>query len=139
MTMTAVALPMCALALLATSPTGAQTSPEAPPAPPAQSQTQADSDPLAGFYDSTLRIEVQGYRALRFFAPDHTFRDRVRGKILTGSWSVEGDRICTQTLGGGKFCNLGLAKTVGETWLDKDPYTGNQVKFTLEAGRKADR
>ena len=28
---------------------------------------------------------------------------------------------------------------VGETWLDKDPYTGNDVKFTLIAGRKDDR
>ena len=101
--------------------------------------TQAESDPLAGFYGNTLRIEVEDYRGLRFFEPDHTYRDLVRGKTVRGSWTVEGDRICTQSSGAARFCNLGLGKTAGEMWLDRDPYTGNQVTFTLDAGRKADR
>ena len=117
----------------------AQPSAELPAAPQSQSGTPPESDPLAGYYANTLRIEVQDYRGLRFFEPDHTYRDRVRGKLIKGSWSVDGGRICTQSTGAAKFCNLGLGKTAGETWLDKDPYTGNEVKFTLEAGRKADR
>ncbi|MGZ3275419.1 MAG: hypothetical protein ACXU82_16160 [Caulobacteraceae bacterium] len=128
-----------ALVLSAASFAAAQPSPEVPTAPQPQSGAPPESDPLSGYYTNTLRIEVQDYRGLRFFEPDHTYRDRVRGRLLKGSWSVDGDRICTQSPGAAKFCNLGLGKAAGETWLDKDPYTGNEVKFTLEAGRKADR
>ncbi len=117
----------------------AQPSPEPPITPPSQSAASLQSDPLAGYYGNTLRIEVQDYRGLRFFEPDHTYRDRVSGKLIKGSWSIDGDRICTQSPGASKFCNLGLGRTGGETWIDKDPYTGNEVKFTLEAGRRADR
>ncbi len=118
-----------AAALVCAMPCTAQPSPN----------IQAEPDPLAGFYGNTLRIEVQDYRGFRFFEPDHTYHDLVRGNAVKGSWAVEGDRICTQSSGAARFCNLGLGKSVGETWLDKDPYTGNEVKFTLQAGRKADR
>jgi hypothetical protein len=118
-----------AVALMCASPCNAQPDPN----------IQAEPDPLAGFYSNTLRIEVQDYRALRFFEPDHTYHDLVRGKVVKGSWTVEGDHICTQQPGTARFCNLGLGKTAGEMWLDKDPYTGNEVRFALEAGRKADR
>jgi hypothetical protein len=117
------------VALTCASPCAAQTEPN----------IQAKPDPLAGFYGNTLRIEVQDYRGLRFFEPDHTYHDRVRGAVVKGSWTVDGDRICIQSPGAARFCNLGLGKKAGEMWVDKDPYTGNQVTFTLEAGRKADR
>ena len=99
----------------------------------------SDPDPLAGFYGNTLRIEVQDYRGLRFFEPDHTYHDRVRGQVFQGSWTVEGDRICTQSPGFNRFCNLGVGKTLGEKWLDRDPYTGNKVTFALTPGRQDDR
>lgn len=101
-------------------------------------QPQGQPDQLAGFYGNTLRIEAQGFRELRFFEPNHTFRNRVRNKVLTGTWSIEGDRICTQAAGAAKYCNLGLGKTPGEAWVDRDPYTGNEVRFALVEGRKAD-
>lgn len=107
----------------------------------AQTPTPAmpEPDPLAGFYGNTLLIQLKGYKATRVFEPDHTYRDLVRGKPFPGAWSVEGDRICTQSPGFNKYCNLGLDKAPGDTWLDKDPYTGNEVRFTLVPGRKADR
>ena len=107
----------------------------------AQPDANASSqpDPLAGFYGNTLRIAVQDYRGLRFFEPDHTYHDRVRGQVFQGSWTVEGDRICTQSPGFNRFCNLGVGKTPGEKWLDSDPYTGNKVTFTLTPGRQDDR
>ena len=107
----------------------------------AQPDANASSppDPLAGFYGNTLRIEVQDYRGLRFFEPDHTYHDRVRGQVFQGSWTVEGDRICTQSPSFNRFCNLGVGKTPGEKWLDSDPYTGNKVTFTLTPGRQDDR
>ncbi len=107
----------------------------------AQPDANASSppDPLAGFYGNTLRIEVQDYRGLRFFEPDHTYHDRVRGQVFQGSWTVEGDRICTQSPSFNRFCNLGAGKTPGEKWLDSDPYTGNKVTFTLTPGRQDDR
>ena len=105
----------------------------------AAAQTSPTPDPLAGFYGNTLKIEVQHNKQLRFFEPDHTYRDRIHGNVVSGTWAIEDERICTQVVHGSKYCNLGLGKAVGETWLDKDPYTGNEVKFTLIAGRKDDR
>lgn len=102
-------------------------------------QAQEQADPLAGFYGNTLRIEAKGFKDLRFFEPDHTFRNRVKDKVLTGTWWIEGDRICVQQAAAAKFCNVGLGKTPGQAWVDHDPYTGNEVKFALVEGRKADR
>jgi hypothetical protein len=118
-----------AAALMCVSPCMAQSDPNVPTEP----------DPLAGFYGNTLRIEVQDYRGLRFFEPDHTYHDLVRGQVFNGSWTVEGDRICTQSPGFNRFCNLGVGKAAGEKWFDHDPYTGNQVSFVLIPGRKEDR
>lgn len=111
------------LAILACTPAAAQPQP----------------DPMAGYYGATLTIVAKGFKQQRFFEPDHSFRDRSRGKVTPGTWAIEGDKICTQEAGGSRFCNLGLGKTAGESWVDHDPYTGNEVKFSLVEGRKADR
>ena len=124
-----LALLLCAFLLIDASPVTAQTE-ITPPSQP---------DPLASYYGNTLRISVQDYRGLRFFEPDHTYHDRVGGKVFNGVWTVEGDRICTQAPNFNRFCNLGAGKTVGEKWLDRDPYTGNEVTLSLIAGRKDDR
>jgi hypothetical protein len=99
----------------------------------------APADPVAGYYGNTLKIESGGPKELRFFEADHTFRDRVRGNVVPGVWTIEGDRICTQHPHASKFCNLGLGKVAGDSWIDHDPYTGSELRFSLIAGRKDDR
>lgn len=118
-----------ALALTCASPCLAQS----------ESSIPTGADPLAGYYGNTLRIAVQDYRGLRFFEPDHTYHDRVRGQVFNGTWTIEGDRICTQSPGFNRFCNLGVGKVSGDKWIDRDPYTGNRVSFALTVGRSEDR
>lgn len=99
-------------------------------------------DPMAGFYGNHLKIQLtSGYwNGVRVFSPDHTFRDAFEAEgqkgTAKGRWTVENGKICVlgDEPGAKQFCNLGLGKKVGDQWTDHDPYTGNEVRFTLEAG-----
>jgi len=96
---------------------------------------------MDAFYAGTLQIEVPGayapYFAQRQFSADHSYVDLEDGKLFRGSWAIRDGKICTTRDGGGKtFCNLGVGHEAGEAWTDKDPYTGNEVDFTLLAARK---
>jgi hypothetical protein len=102
----------------------------------ARAQSPAAPDPMADFYGATLHIEVPGqYEGVRYYAPDHTFRDVEEGQVVKGSWKLEGERVCVLRADLIRFCNLGPGHKVGETWKDTDPYTGNTVIFTLRPGR----
>jgi hypothetical protein len=103
---------------------------------------QPAPDPMAGYYGNHLKIELtSGYwTGVRVFSPDHSYRDAYDAEgekgTATGHWSVEDGKICTKAdeSDAKRFCNLGLGKKPGDTWMDADPYTGNPVRFTLEAG-----
>lgn len=100
------------------------------------------ADPMAGFYGHRLKIELTaGYwTGVRVFAPDHTYRDSYDAEgekgVTFGRWTVEDGKICTiaHEPDAKRFCNLGLGKQPGDTWTDSDPYTGNRIRFSLEAG-----
>lgn len=108
---------------------------------PAQAQP---ADPMAGYYGNRLKIELaSGYwSGVRVFSPDHTFRDAFDAEgqkgTAKGRWTIEDGKICVlaDEPGAARFCNLGLGKKVGDKWIDHDPYTGNEVRFTLEPGPK---
>jgi hypothetical protein len=109
---------------------------------PALALAAAPADPMAGFYGNTLRIELPGqdYLAYRRFAPDHTYVDEGSEGEVHGTWAIEKDRICVTAQGSTtRYCNLGLGKAPGDTWTDHDPYTFNEVVFTLTAGPRAVR
>jgi hypothetical protein len=96
---------------------------------------------MDAFYAGTLQIEVPNaidpYFAQRQFSADHTYVDLEDGKLFHGAWAIKDGKICTTRDGGGKpFCNVGIGHKAGEDWTDKDPYTGNEVDFTLVAERK---
>jgi hypothetical protein len=103
------------------------------------------ADPLAGYYGHILKIELTaGYwTGLRAFSPDHTYRETYDAEgekgAAVGHWTIENGKICTlaDEPDAKRFCNLGLGKKVGDTWMDADPYTGNRVRFTLETGGSA--
>jgi hypothetical protein len=93
---------------------------------------------MEAFFRGTLEITLPAfstYRLTRQFFADHTFVDAEGPMVSMGAWTVENGKICTQRLGADKYCNLGVGKTVGATWEDKDPYTGNEVDFALTAER----
>ena len=116
------------LLLIAGGPAAAQ-------APPA--------DPMADFYANKLVISVATYwTADRYFAPDHTYRDEVTDEAgqsrASGTWTLEDGKVCitrTQPEPDQRYCNLGPGHRVGDRWTDRDPYTSNEVRFSLEPGR----
>ena len=105
-----------------------------------QGIAQAADTGMDGFFAGTLKITVPSpeypYLAFRQFSADHTYVDQEGGNLFHGSWAIEGDRICTQRPGAQRYCNLGLGRKVGDSWTDKDPYTGNEVDFELTPDRK---
>jgi hypothetical protein len=128
-----IALVCTALTLAVTTAAIAQTEP--PPA--AQDETG-----MADFFKGSLNITLPAfkkYRVTRQFAADHTYVDLERGKPVPGTWTLENGKICTQRPAAQRYCNTGLGKKIGDTWQDKDPYTGNEVDFALVAGREAPR
>ena len=124
----------CAAALAASSPVFAQS---APPAAPAQ-----DEASMADFFEGSLIITMPAFKKFRLarqFAPDHTYVDLERGKPVSGTWTLENGKICTQRPDAQRYCNTGLGRKLGETWQDKDPYTGNEVDFALAASARPSR
>jgi hypothetical protein len=108
----------------------------------ARSADEATS--LRDFFSGTLEIDVPAgdWSAKRYLAPDHTYRETGTDGPVSGSWVVEGERICVtpgKPLPGDtrapRYCNPGVGKRAGETWRDEDPVTGNVVLFKLTAGR----
>ena len=98
-----------------------------------------DDAAMGDFFKGSLIVTLPAfktYRVSRQFFADHTFADVEKRKIARGTWTLEGDRICTQRPTFQRYCNLGLGRKIGESWQDKDPYTGNEVDFALIAERK---
>jgi hypothetical protein len=100
----------------------------------------AGASGMDAFFVGTLQIEVPNtynpYFAQRQFSPDHTYVDLEDGKLFHGTWAIKDGKICTTRDSGKTFCNLGVGHIAGDEWVDKDPYTGNEVDFTLTAVRK---
>jgi hypothetical protein len=122
---------------IAGSPAMAQV--EAPaPAAVAPSAAQPDAG-MAEYFKGTLDVTLPAfptYHVSRQFFPDHTYADVEGRKVARGAWSVENGKICTQRPNSERYCNLGVGRTIGERWQDKDPYSGNEVDFALLGGRK---
>ena len=126
-----MALVCAAAALAAASPAVAQTD------PPAATAAQ-DEAGMVDFFKGALTITMPAFKKFRLtrqFAPDHTYVDLEHGKPVSGTWTLENGKICTQRPDAQRYCNLGLGKKLGEIWQDKDPYTGNEVDFALGAER----
>jgi hypothetical protein len=99
---------------------------------------------LRDFFSGTLEIDVPAgdWSAKRYLAPDHTYRETGTDGAVTGTWKLEGERVCItpdKPVGGddrtNRYCNLGPGKHAGDTWRDADPVTGNAVFFKLSPGR----
>jgi len=114
-------------------------------APAARAQTPASPAEIAQLGDvfvGTLEIDVPagGSAVKRYFAKDHTYRDTGTEGDNTGTWRLDGDRVCTQQTDppvlAPPYCNMGLHRKLGERWTVSDPVTTNTVIFTLAPGRK---
>jgi hypothetical protein len=110
----------------------------------AGAQTPAgDGAAMAGYFGNTLSISIPDmYSAKRYFAPDHTYTETGDDGDVHGTWSIKDGKVCTTQSQEyidrlKEYCNLGVGKKAGETWVDKDPLTGNRITFTLIAGRGA--
>ena len=110
--------------------------------PPGARAAQADdSAAIAGYFGATLTIDIPDmYSAKRYFAPDHSYTETGDDGDVHGTWSIKNGKVCTIQSAEHldrprEYCNLGLGRKPGETWLDKDPVTGNQITFALIAGR----
>ena len=101
----------------------------------------ADAAAMAGYFGNTLNIEIPDmYSAKRYFAPDHTYTETGDDGDVHGTWSIKDGKVCTvqsqEYLDRLKeYCNLGLGRKPGDTWVDHDPMTGNRITFTLTVGR----
>lgn len=104
---------------------------------PAAAQSPAPADPMAGFYGNTLSISAPYFAAKRYYAPDHTYRDTGDDGDVLGTWTIEDGKICVtpQQPDARRYCNVGLGRHTGDRWVDRDPFTNNEVRFSLEAGR----
>lgn len=99
-------------------------------------------DPMAAFYGNTVTIWVPDayYFARRYVDADGTWREPHGSDWTRGVWRYDGGQICSwQTepvlRNPRHYCYPPEARAVGETWVTKDPDTGNEVVQTLEAGR----
>ena len=119
-----LALPLTASAV------AAQTTPPA-----------SDAAAMAGYFGNTLTIGIPDmYSAKRYFAPDHTYTETGDDGDVHGTWAIKDGKVCTTQSQDyldrlKEFCNLGVGKKPGETWVDHDPLTGNRITFALVAGR----
>ena len=120
-----------AVALFAGSQVLAQA--EAPAATPAPADAGMDA-----FFIGTLQIVAAAkYHEVRQFSADHTYVDKEGRKLFHGTWAIKDGKICTSREGVTvSYCNVGVGRQIGDSWADKDPYTGNEVDFTLVAERK---
>ena len=106
-------------------------------------QPSNDAAAMAGYFGATLTISIPDmYSAKRWFKPDHTYTETGDDGDVHGTWSIKDGKVCTTQSQEyidrlKEYCNLGVGKKAGETWLDKDPLTGNRITFTLVAGRSA--
>src|SRR5262249_44729678 len=107
-----------------------------PAAPP-----QDEAARMADFFGNTWTIDVNGqWFGKRWLEPDHTYTEQTDDGAAKGTWSLDGDRICTerQPPARGKlkrYCNLGAGHHVGEMWDDQDPQTHNPIRSGLVPGR----
>jgi hypothetical protein len=119
---------ICAVAMaLSAAGAGAQ-------APPANELAA-----MHDFFGAALQIDLPGgqWSAKRYYAPDHTYRERGSNGDVHGVWSIENGKICAAQANRpegspARYCNVGLGKKLGQTWRDTDPVTGNTVTFTLK-------
>ena len=106
----------------------------------AASPAAAEADPMAAFYGNRLVIQAGPYwSAERRHAPDHTYRDQVvddgYDRDVSGTWTLEDGKVCITQVKpepDRRYCNLGPGHKLGDAWTDRDPYTGNEVRFRLE-------
>lgn len=111
----------------------------------AQAATSPDeATVMRDFFTGTLEIDLPAgnWRAKRYFAPNHTFRETGSDGEVRGTWAIENGKICTMRESptadrdrAARYCNEGLGRRAGEKWSDSDPVTGNLVLFTLAPGR----
>jgi len=103
----------------------------------------SDAAAMAGYFGNTLAISIPDmYSAKRYFSTDHTYTETGDDGDVHGTWAIKDGKVCTtqsqEYLDRLKeYCNLGVGRKAGETWVDKDPMTGNRITFTLVAGRAA--
>jgi hypothetical protein len=115
---------------LAASAVAAQTAP-----------ATTDAEAMAGYFGNTLTISIPDmYSAKRYFAPDHTYTETGDDGDVHGTWAIKDGKVCTVQSQAyldrlKEYCNLGVGRKPGETWVDHDPLTGNRITFTLIAGR----
>ncbi|THD77250.1 MAG: hypothetical protein E7812_14995 [Phenylobacterium sp.] len=95
------------------------------------------------FFGATLEIDnLEGWHADRVLAPDHTYRQTGSDGPTSGTWAVEGGKLCTvqdkpapPPDRAPRYCNLGPGHQLGDKWQDRDPVTGNAIFFALTPGR----
>jgi len=106
----------------------------------AQGQPASADEGVQPFIGSRLEIDnFQGWHADRYLAPDHTYTQTGSDGDVTGEWSVEDGKLCTEQKTpppagdrAKRYCNLGPGRKLGDTWQDRDPVTGNPIFFSLQ-------
>jgi hypothetical protein len=98
------AIPLLAIAVFglaaatgarADSPTFAQATPPAQPAPqPAPATKLTGMAAWSALVGNTVVGKLEGKDFADYYLPDGTVKSMVESQIVTGRWSLEGDRIC---------------------------------------------
>lgn len=110
--------------------------------PPAAAESPKADEVMAPFFGADLQIDnFEGWHADRHLAADHTYTQTGSDGEVTGTWSVEGGKLCTVQKTppppadrASRYCNLGPGHEVGDKWRDTDPVTGNPIFFYLAPG-----
>ena len=78
----------------------------------------------------------------RYLNPDHTFTQTGSDGPVREGWALDGGKLCTTQEApqppsdrAKTYCNLGPGHKLGDRWPDTDPVNGNDIFFSLVAGR----
>ena len=102
----------------------------------------AQADPFAGAYGNTINVtQPDGSKGTAYFNPDKTFEEHRDGKVIKGTFEVNGDTVCKNILdpvptnpGMAKICSKAADHKVGDTWTEATP-DGKTITLSITAGR----
>ncbi|MGD2131448.1 MAG: hypothetical protein PVI23_01565 [Maricaulaceae bacterium] len=99
-----------------------------------------ESELVEPFFGNTIAVALPDlfYEAEWHVDPDHTYRVFSSMGDESGRWDVVDGEICferTEPQAASSMCYPAARRTVGESWSEIDPYTGNTVEMSLIEGR----